>query len=155
MWPWSSLEQHTFMFFILISSCWTTTCRQIYRKSSDSSTWGKILVILELEKNFWHKKMKIRKKSCIKITFSYHVSMQKKSRISCWKILRNYTTHNARIYENISLLFYLAVRLPKSCRDFHKLLLLKPLGIISRFEEPLSLRLNRTISKLEKLFFEF
>ena len=40
------------------------------------------------------------------------------------------------------LLFYLAVRLAKSCRDFHKLLLLKSLGIISRFEEPLSLRLN-------------
>ena len=63
LWPWSTLEQYTFMFFILISSCWTTTNRRIHRKSSDSSSWPLFLVILELEKKFWPKKMKIRKNS--------------------------------------------------------------------------------------------
>ena len=50
------------------------------------------------------------------------------------------------------LLFYLAVRLAKSCRDFHKLLLLKSLGIISRFEELLSVRLNRHFETRKIIF---
>ena len=38
LWLWSTLEHYTFKFFILISSCWTHTNRQIHQKSSDSSS---------------------------------------------------------------------------------------------------------------------
>ena len=86
LWPWSTLEQYTFMFFILISSCWTTTNRQIHRKSSDSSSWPLILVILELEKQFWPKKMKVRKNSWRVYRDLRSRLFAKKMGFSCWKI---------------------------------------------------------------------
>jgi len=69
-----------------------------------------------------------------------------------YKLSKKLHSYRMNIGKNKSLLFYLALHaLTKSFRDFHKLLLLKPLGIISRFEEPLSLRLNRHLET--RIFF--